>query len=380
MKHILIVIFLSIGVFADCQTKLSSFVFMLGKDTIGFEQYRRSADKIEGDILILSPKTTNVHFTMKLSDKAVTHFESYSVYPPSAMRFQERDITIENDTTVHQILLRNGKVDSFFTRIFSARTGSVPYFDYDISMYEQMIRQGLQSGKDSIPVDRLSNASMHSYIKRTGNKGYQARLFNFPVFLTTDAENNITMYDATASTVKVMALAIPGFDFKRLTEKFLNEELQKGKMGNLSVSDTLRTSIKGSDFMLTYGRPLRRGRTVFGNIVPWSTVWRTGANFATHFTTSKELTFGSVILPPGRYTLWTLPDPAGSRLIINKGVNIFGTQYNPQMDLLRLDMKRSDLPEMIEQLTIALKETADGGKLVIQWERTEYSIDFKIAK
>src|SRR5690242_21419116 len=96
-----------------------------------------------------------------------------------------------------------------------------------------------------------------------------------------------------------------------------------------------------------------RGRKIFGGVVPWNQVWRTGANAATRFTTSAELVIGGVTIPKGSYTLWTLPSPAGWKLILNRQTRkpcqadactaatrpfLWGTDYSADSDFARLDL------------------------------------------
>ncbi len=86
----------------------------------------------------------------------------------------------------------------------------------------------------------------------------------------------------------------------------------------LSPPDSVRATVAGAQIAIDYSRPSMRGRKIFGGVVPWNQVWRTGANLATRFTTSADLVMGGKTIPKGSYTLWTLPSPAGWQLIINK--------------------------------------------------------------
>lgn len=131
---------------------------------------------------------------------------------------------------------------------------------------------------------------------------------------------------------------------------------------------------------ISYGRPLKRGRTIFGEVVPWNQVWRLGADYATQFSTNKELQFEAYILPKGRYTLWLFPSPCEPILIINKRINIGGTLYDPKQDLISLRMTSRRLSSVVERLTINVKKTLDGGMLMIQWDDMEFSLPFSLVK
>ncbi|HEY8468049.1 MAG TPA: DUF2911 domain-containing protein, partial [Longimicrobiales bacterium] len=119
----------------------------------------------------------------------------------------------------------------------------------------------------------------------------------------------------------------------------------------------------------------------FGALVPWNRVWRTGANEATHFTTSRDLRAGDALIPAGTYTLFTIPRPDGWTLIINKRTNINGQAYDPEQDLVRVEMQVRELPEVVEAFTILAEETPDGGGVLrFQWDRTEAFLPFTVVR
>jgi hypothetical protein len=147
-----------------------------------------------------------------------------------------------------------------------------------------------------------------------------------------------------------------------------------------SPRDSVVTTIAGANLKLDYGRPSKRGRDVFGALVPWGTVWRTGANEATHFTTSKALRFGAVTVPAGRYTLYTLPQQDGKwLLIINTQTGQWGTEYSQAQDLARVPLTVTQTPAVVEQMTLALTAAAGGGEFVLTWDRTRAVARFTVA-
>jgi len=136
-----------------------------------------------------------------------------------------------------------------------------------------------------------------------------------------------------------------------------------------------------------------RGRKIFGAIVPWNRVWRTGANRATRFTTSADLVIGGATIPKGSYTLWTLPAPAptGWKLILNKQTKapcegeactvptrapLWGTDYAADSDFVRVDATTEPLPRPVEQFTIVVLPQGNGGVIRMDWETTRISIPF----
>ena len=146
-----------------------------------------------------------------------------------------------------------------------------------------------------------------------------------------------------------------------------------------SPRDSVIRYIDGARLVVDYSRPSVRGRKIFGGVVPYGQVWRTGANAATSLTTTSDLLINKVRIPKGSYTLYTLPTKRGWWLIINKQTGQWGTVYNRSLDLARLPMKVTLLPYNVEKFTISI-EPLQGkrGVLKLQWERTEASVEFEV--
>lgn len=146
-----------------------------------------------------------------------------------------------------------------------------------------------------------------------------------------------------------------------------------------SPHETVSAEIAGAKVSITYGRPYMKGRTVFGQLVPWDRVWRTGADEATTLTTDKMLMFGNLHVSAGSVTLWTQPSQTGPwKFIINKETGQWGTAYKAENDLGRVDMKTETLATPVEQFTIAIEPAGKGGQIVMSWEKTKMIVPFTI--
>ena len=144
--------------------------------------------------------------------------------------------------------------------------------------------------------------------------------------------------------------------------------------------DSNEVIINGKRISINYGRPSMRGRKIMGEFVPYHKVWRTGANEATRFTTEADLELGGMEIPRGSYSLWTLPSEGEWKLIINKQVGQWGTVYNPQQDLARIDLEKKRFSTPVEKLTFAFERGANySGVLRIEWENTSLSVPFKVS-
>jgi hypothetical protein len=150
----------------------------------------------------------------------------------------------------------------------------------------------------------------------------------------------------------------------------------------LSPRDTARLALgDGKQVMVDYGRPLRRGRRIMGELVPWGRPWRTGANAATTFVTDVDLQIGGVMVPRGTYTLYTLPTPGRWTLIINRQTGQWGTQYEPSRDLARVPMRYAPLRDPVEQFTISLQPVRAGQyEMSMEWETTRVSVPVRVVR
>lgn len=131
-----------------------------------------------------------------------------------------------------------------------------------------------------------------------------------------------------------------------------------------------------------HNRPYKKGRVIFGGLVPYDEVWRTGANEATTFTTNQDLSIGGKLLPAGKYTLWTVPHADSWQVFFNKrmynwGVNMDGVaSRDPAEDAVEVTVPVEVLPEVVEQFTISV-EDAEVPTLVLAWDRTKVSVPLR---
>ncbi len=139
---------------------------------------------------------------------------------------------------------------------------------------------------------------------------------------------------------------------------------------------------------IEYGQPHARGRTVMGSaLVPMDSVWRLGANLATHLTTDVDLEIGGTRIPRGEYTLFAKPSASGWELIVNRQTGQWGTDYRAEQDVGRIPLQRRALNDLVESFTVWLVPNvspqgqppeAASGVLRFAWERTELSANWRV--
>jgi hypothetical protein len=147
----------------------------------------------------------------------------------------------------------------------------------------------------------------------------------------------------------------------------------------VSPHETTELTLIGKKITVTYGRPYMKGRKIMGALVPFGQVWRTGADEATVLKTDADLTIGNLAVPKGSYAIFTLPSEAGWKLIVNKVADQMGAfNYDQKQDLGRVDMKVGKTSAPVEQFTITLAKSGNGGVIKLEWENTSASVNFKV--
>lgn len=143
-----------------------------------------------------------------------------------------------------------------------------------------------------------------------------------------------------------------------------------------SPKATLKEQIGVATLEIEYSRPSAKGRKVFGELVPYGEVWRTGANEATKLTVGAEIAFGGQAVPAGTYALFTIPGEKEWTVIVNKVAGQWGAyKYDEKNDLVRVKATPARLAEPVETFQIALTDFKDdGANLVFAWESTKVAV------
>src|ERR1017187_8879618 len=156
----------------------------------------------------------------------------------------------------------------------------------------------------------------------------------------------------------------------------------------VSPHETVSAVIDGNRITVVYGRPYTKdprsgeARKIWGGLVPFGKVWRTGADEATTLIAQKPVLIGETTVPAGAYTLWTLPNEDGTpKLIVNKQIGQWGVgrdSYDEKQNVARVDLKKEATEAPADQFTMSVAKNSAGGGGVIKliWENTQYSVTF----
>lgn len=150
-----------------------------------------------------------------------------------------------------------------------------------------------------------------------------------------------------------------------------------------SPENTVAYTGNGLDLAVVYSSPSKKGRVIFGELVPFDAVWRTGANEPTSFTTDKSIKIIDKTLAAGTYSLWTIPNEDSWSIIFNSEVPEWGvtimsggkeTTRNPETDVIQFEVPVETLQNTVEHFTIRFDELENQLYLILSWDNTKVSI------
>ncbi|UEG48622.1 DUF2911 domain-containing protein [Ferruginibacter lapsinanis] len=148
------------------------------------------------------------------------------------------------------------------------------------------------------------------------------------------------------------------------------------KMPQPSPTQTIKQNFGIGEIELTYSRPGAKGRKIFGDLVPFDKIWRTGANAATKFSLTEPIEMGGKKLDTGSYVLYTIPGKQNWEIIINKGLSNWGIDgYKESEDVARFTVEPKKIKPAVETFTMEFANVkAESCELLITWEKTAVTI------
>jgi len=355
-----------------------NFLYRLGQDTTSVEHYTRSADKWTVDQVGRAPRTLRRQYTVDLKRGVVSHVSMAATPPGAADPTQTIEASFDPDSARSLVKAASGAVSRIALVVPPGTVviaGGSPWAFYEPSLMK------LAKGKAdtaSAPLYLLGANSMnHVTFKKLGKDSVDVsndRLDRYHVRI--DKTGHVMGVLPIAGTQKFSVERQSSLAIDDFANSFMAREKAGAGLGVLSPRDSVKVTAGGAALSIDYGRPSKRGRVVYGVVVPFGEIWRTGANAATQFRTDKALDFGGTVVPAGFYTLWTLPSSSGWKLIVNSETGQWGTEHKADKDLFTIPMQTSALPQVVEHFTISIEPTDKGGTLNLDWDTTRASAAF----
>jgi len=360
------------------QGPTGAFVVTIGSDTLAVERYTRTASRITGTVVSRSPRTVTRAYTMDFRpDGSVSRLEVTSTplggtVPPSV---------IVTEFTADSAFTRFQRGDSVAAYRVAVSGRVLPLVGSSNVPFELAMMQARAAGLDSATFTLVAPGNAQTYPMKLAMTADSAMIDYVagPQRIVTDARGTLLALDGGRSTQKFIVTRVGDVDVPAMTSDFARRDAAGRGVGPLSPRDSSVAQVGGGRVVVDYGRPFKRGRTIMGDVVPYGQVWRTGANAATVFTTSRGLEIGGAMVPAGSYTLWTLPSPEGWKLVINRQTGQWGTEYDEEQDLARVDMQVRRTAAPVEQFTIRVEPAGAGaGVLRLSWDDTEAFVPFTV--
>jgi hypothetical protein len=211
---------------------------------------------------------------------------------------------------------------------------------------------------------RAARAARADAVVTIGNRAAKTSPFELPLLRVDD--------DLRADKVEDASRDIASFIRRQRPAR--HPEVERRSLRELVTAGAGATRIA-----IEYGRPSKRGRDIWGALVPYTKWWMPGADEATTLTTGVPMTIGDLEVPAGDYTLYTEPKDTSFTLIINRATGVYHTVYHPDRDLGRVPMTMTKLAAPVEQVTFGLSLAEDGtGKLTLSWDDREYSVEVRV--
>ena len=145
-----------------------------------------------------------------------------------------------------------------------------------------------------------------------------------------------------------------------------------------SPAAVAKSDANGVSVQVDYCQPYKKGRKIFGEVVPFGKVWRTGANEATIIDLKQDVKIADKPLKAGKYTLWTMPTEGNWTIIINSETGQWGTNYDGTKDILKVEVPSAKMAETLEQFKIDFKDATGGTDMILRWENTEVAVPIRL--
>ncbi len=362
---------------AQAQTPVrdsAALVTVLGRDTVAMERWRRAPGRWEAEAVVRSPQTSLRRYVMELDAAG------------SMRRFEERWHDPANPTgapTRTEVLeaaeggwtRRVTAGDSTRTTRVEGDASALPFVDLVHWPLEVAIARVPAGGTRTQPLIAGGRAIPFTVARTGAGQVTVTHPLRGPSTARVDAAGRLVALDAAQTTRKVVVTRVPWVDVQEPARRWAAADAAGRGLGELSGRGREEKTVGAAQIVVDYGTPSRRGRDIWGNIVPWGQLWRTGANRATHFSTTRDLVMGGVAVPAGEYTLFSIPERDGGVLIVNRQTGQNGTSYDPARDLARIPMRRVERSDPAERFTITVDPA---GMLRLAWDRSEFIVPFTV--
>lgn len=377
---LLLALGLPLGPSAGLAQDKGAFLVRLGNDTTGVEQFEISRTRADVVAATRAPRAGLRRATISLTGDWQFSGIDIAALDPNAQGGPPRMTT--SAKLMADSIGGQSKADTT-TRFFGLKVkpGTETPGGSMWVMYERLSLRRAKLKVDSlrVPMYFLSDDQLNWVaIRKLGSDSVDIETTFDRYHAKIDKEGRILGLRPIKGTQQFSLERLPSADVPTWAANFAAKEKASGAAGQFSPRDTARADAAGAHLVIDYGRPSKRGRVIFGGVVPWNDVWRTGANAATQFFTDKPVKLGDTVVPAGKYTLWTVPTEKGWTLLVNSQTGQWGTEHDATRDVYKIPMSVSTKGDVTEKFFIHIADEGGHGQWHFVWDQTVAAVDFAV--
>ncbi|MFW5972846.1 MAG: DUF2911 domain-containing protein [Bacteroidota bacterium] len=356
----------------------AGYVTLLGDDTLAVERFEHTPDGMRADVVLRTPRTTFRQYEIEFDDDdQLVRFESATREGGADAPVVRREVVTPTADGLRFETTADGETEQ---STIEGDPSMLPFIDMVHWPFEIALMRAANTGQDSLVQHLFTSRGAMPFVFRNLGNGRMSvqHPFRGVMDVEVDPAGRLHHLDASQTTRKLTVNRVSDVDVEAVASRFAAQDAAGRSFGALSGRGFTEATVGDANISVDYGQPAKRGRDIWGSLVPYGELWRTGANRATHIETDRTLVFDGLEVPPGSYTLFSVPEADGGTLIINSQTGQNGNSYNPEHDLGRVPMTAEPLSETVELFTIDVTEWGDGDAIRLQWDEMELVAPFEV--
>lgn len=379
---------LALALPASLSAQARVFIMKLGSDTVGLERVVRTGNKAEGVIVRHIPANSMLKYSLVFAkDGQVESFEQGSYRadgtpnppnPQTGTAAVGLKMTFVGDTVIREVQTNGQPV----VRRTVVPKGTLPSIGGSWYAYELQVAAARKDGKAyTISFAGNANAPVTPDIRIITRDSAEIVNQGFRLGIATDKKGMLVHGDGSLTTQKLDVTPVKDVDVEAIGRAWA-ATAAAAPAAPTNTPDSVIATLGSAHVRILYSRPARRGRELWGKLVPFDTTWRLGADYATQLKTDADLDIGGTTVKAGTYTLWLLPSQGQSFLLVNTKIldprdttrRLWGTEWDPANDIAKIPVqKHMNLPVDEERFHIFI----ENGMLMMHWGNSGYGVSIK---
>ncbi|HXD22765.1 MAG TPA: DUF2911 domain-containing protein [Gemmatimonadaceae bacterium] len=379
---------LALALPASLSAQARVFIMKLGSDTVGLERVVRTGNKAEGVIVRHIPANSMLKYSLVFAkDGHVESFEQGSYRadgtpnppnPQTGTAAVGLKMTFVGDTVIREVQTNGQPV----VRRTVVPKGTLPSIGGSWYAYELQVAAARKDGKAyTISFAGNANAPVTPDIRIITRDSAEIVNQGFRLGIATDKKGMLVHGDGSLTTQKLDVTPVKDVDVEAIGRAWA-ATAAAAPAAPTNTPDSVIATLGSAHVRILYSRPARRGRELWGKLVPFDTTWRLGADYATQLKTDADLDIGGTTVKAGTYTLWLLPSQGQSFLLVNTKIldprdttrRLWGTEWDPANDIAKIPVqKHMNLPVDEERFHIFI----ENGMLMMHWGNSGYGVSIK---